>query len=148
MKEALVTCGIYLYSTTLEKILVCHATNSRWNSWSIPKGLQDEGEESDKAAMRELYEETGIMAEQLHVLEMQKLQPVKYQKQNKILESFLLVTDSDLSKQEFTCHSLTDKLFPEVDKWKWISLKEAEIMLHEAQQKNLSTITEFLSAFL
>src|SRR6185295_19485258 len=96
MKKALVTCGIYLYSIPLKKILVCHATNSPWNKWSIPKGLQDEGEELYAAAARELYEETGVSLKELHLVNALQLPAVKYQKQNKLLESFLVLTDADL----------------------------------------------------
>ncbi|HET6224898.1 MAG TPA: NUDIX hydrolase [Bacteroidia bacterium] len=145
MKPAIVTCGIYLYCTPLKKILVCHATRSPWNSWSIPKGLPDEGEEVYAAAVRELYEETGIEIKQLHVLATHNLEAKKYQKQNKILESFLVVTNSDLSKHPLACHSLTEMGYPEVDKWKWISLDEAESLLHEAQQKNISAIKELVN---
>ena len=144
MKTTVITCGIYLYDTLQKKILVCHATRSRWNQWSIPKGLPDEGESLSEAGVRELYEETGIVLDQLHVIARHKFPPVKYQKQNKQLESFLVITDSDLSNQKFTCHSYTENSFPEVDKWKWISLEEAEKLIHEAQQKNLKKIAEFI----
>lgn len=145
MKTAIVTCGIYLYSTTSEKVLVCHATHSPWNNWSIPKGLPDNGETPYAAAMRELYEETGIELEKIHTVTVQPLDARKYQKQNKILESFLVVTNSDLSTHTFVCHSFTEKQFPEVDRWKWVSLDEAEKLLHESQQKNIVIIKELLS---
>ncbi len=145
MKPALITCGIYVYSTISEKMLVCHATNSPWNRWSIPKGLQDTGEDPYTAAVRELYEETGIRAENLHTLEIQALEPVKYQKQNKILESFLLITDTDLSKQLFVCESLTEKAVPEVDSWKWITLDQLEKWVHESQQKNIPFIRKLVT---
>ena len=147
MKPAVVTSGIYLYSTQQKKILVCHATHSPWNNWSIPKGLPDEKEDVYKAGVRELYEETGVELEQLHILKMHAFKPVKYQKQNKILESVLVITDSDLSNQQFVCHSYTEKSFPEVDKWKWIALEDADKMIHESQQKNLQLINEFIKAY-
>ena len=36
-------------------------------SWSLPKGGVDEGEQMMEAAMREIYEETGIPVEELHL---------------------------------------------------------------------------------
>ena len=145
MKAATVTCGIYLYSKRIGKIVACHATHAPWNNWSIPKGIPDEGEDAYTAALRELYEETGIELHKIHVIAVHDLTAVTYQKQNKILESFLVVTDSDLSRHSFVCHSLTEREFPEVDKWKWVSLDEAEIVLHEAQQKNIVRIKKLLS---
>jgi 8-oxo-dGTP pyrophosphatase MutT (NUDIX family) len=144
VKAAIITCGIYLYSLPLRKIVVCHATRAPWNSWSIPKGLPEEGEELYAAAIRELYEETGIEVKDLHVHAVHVLESQKYQKQNKILESFLVVTTTDLDKHSFVCHSLTEKGYPEVDKWKWVALEEAENMLHESQQKNIFRIKELL----
>lgn len=40
-----------------EEILV---VNQNGNSWSLPKGHIDEGEEVLEAAVREIYEESGI----------------------------------------------------------------------------------------
>ncbi len=34
--------------------------NQNWNSWSLPKGHIDKGEEKLEAAIREIYEESGI----------------------------------------------------------------------------------------
>jgi len=144
MKPTVVTCGIYLFSIQSKKVLLCHATHAAWNSWSIPKGLPDKEEELYAAAVRELYEETGIALKQLHIISVHALEAKKYQKQNKMLESFLVLTDSDLSEHTFVCHSLTEKQFPEVDKWKWVSLEEAKKMLHETQEKNISAIEELI----
>jgi putative (di)nucleoside polyphosphate hydrolase len=146
MKEAIVTCGIYLYSIPLKKILVCHATNSPWNRWSIPKGLQDKKEKLYDAAIRELYEETGVALKELTIAGKHELEAVKYQKQNKLLHSFLVLTDADLSQHTFICHSLTERSFPEVDSWKWITVEQAEKWLHEAQQKNLPRIQELIAS--
>lgn len=147
MKPAVITSGIYLYSIRQKKLLVCHATHSPWNNWSIPKGLPDEGEDIYTAGIRELYEETGVELQQLNILKTQVFKPVKYQKQNKILESVLVITDSDLSNQKFVCHSYTEKSFPEVDKWKWVSIEDAEKMIHEAQRKNLQLINELVKVY-
>jgi 8-oxo-dGTP pyrophosphatase MutT (NUDIX family) len=136
----LITCGIYLYSTPMKKFLVCHATNSPWNSWSIPKGLKDEGEEPFVAAVRELYEETGVAIEKLHVLKKHTLPAVNYRKQKKLLESFLIITDSDLENFPFVCITHTKKGIPEVDRWKWIAPEMIVTLLHESQAANYEQI--------
>ena len=144
MKAPIVTCGIYLYDANAKKIVVCHPTQASWNNWSIPKGLPDENEVLYTAAVRELYEETGIRLERIHIKTVHTLESKKYQKQNKILESFLVVTDTDLSTHPFVCSSKTEKGFPEVDKWKWVTLSEAIKMVHETQQRNIAGIEAFL----
>lgn len=146
-KEPVITCGIYLYNTNNNKILVCHPTNSSWKQWSVPKGLKDQGEDSFTSACRELKEETGIDITGLHVLEVYTLPPVKYQKQNKILESFLLITDSNLDDHLFSCHTLVNDRFPEIDSWKWISLNKIDAYLHESQCKNSDEINRLVSNF-
>ena len=75
-----ITCGIYLYSTVKKKILICHATNARWNQWSIPKGLKEDNEELFNVGKRELHEETGIDITKYSVLKTFPLASVKYEK--------------------------------------------------------------------
>jgi predicted NUDIX family NTP pyrophosphohydrolase len=140
----LVTCGIYLYDTRQQRILVCHATGSSWKQWSIPKGLKSEGEQSLDAARRELKEETGIDTREINVVKILQLPTAKYQKQNKTLESFLLVTDSDLGHHVFTCKSLGLNAVPEVDSWKWITFEQAETWLHESQQRNIESVRKLV----
>src|SRR5688572_25105811 len=115
----IVTCGTYLYSTILNKFLVCHPTRTRWNNWSIPKGVMEKGEDVYQVCVRELDEETGIKVSNLNVVAQHPLPARKYQKQEKSLESFLLITDTDLSQHHFTCNLVEGKDFPENDKWKW-----------------------------
>lgn len=139
-----ITCGIYLYNTKNKKILVCHATNSPWNKWSIPKGLKDEGEDAYIAACRELKEETGIDIRNLHILQTHSLPAIKYKRQNKMLESYLIITDSDLDNFSFNCQMIVNDDFPEVDGWKWISLPKMKVYLHESQQKNSEEINKLI----
>lgn len=139
------TCGIYLYSTTRKKILACHATKSRWNNWSIPKGLKEEDEDCFSAAVRELYEECGLKLNDISVLLTVSLPPVKYQKQKKTLESFLIVTDSALEDFEFSCKTYIRNEYPEVDKWKWIDPGKDGHLLHETQQRNIPRVLDLVS---
>lgn len=129
----------------MKKFLVCHATNSRWNTWSIPKGLKDEGEDAFAAATRELYEETGVDIKKLHVLKKHTLPPVNYRKQKKVLESFICVTDTDLENYPFVCSSYTEKPVPEVDRWKWIEPEQIPTLLHESQAENYELIRTLIN---
>lgn len=145
MKSAsIITCGIYLYDSSNKKILICHATNASWKSWTIPKGLKDKGEDSYVTALRELDEETGIDVSKLHVIQCHPLPLVKYAKQNKILESFLIITGTSLKGHKFICRSMVNNKFPEIDKCAWVDIDQINIKLHESQQKNYSKIRELL----
>lgn len=54
-----ISAGIFLIVD--DKILLGHPTNSSWKyTYSIPKGLVDEGENIQTAAIRECKEEVGI----------------------------------------------------------------------------------------
>jgi 8-oxo-dGTP pyrophosphatase MutT (NUDIX family) len=139
-----ITCGIYLYSIPLKKILACHAARTAKTNWSIPKGIRDEGEDSFTGALRELYEETAIDLRHKKIKPQRSFEPVKYRTRNKWLESFLLVVDTDFHDHHFVCHTLVEDKFPEIDKWEWISLKEAENRLHDTQRVNIPAIREIL----
>jgi 8-oxo-dGTP pyrophosphatase MutT (NUDIX family) len=141
----IITCGIYLYSTIEQKLLLCHPTNSRWNNWSIAKGLPEAGEDNITCAVRELREETGIDLSNINILKSLALPSRKYQKQNKVLESFLIITDTDLSKHKFTSNLVEGKDFNENDKWKWVSIEDCRGMIHETQQQNLEVIEKLVN---
>jgi 8-oxo-dGTP pyrophosphatase MutT (NUDIX family) len=143
----IVTCGIYLYSTLQKQFLLCHATNSRFDIWSIPKGLPDENESCFDAASRELYEETGIELSKISVLKMQELPSVDYTKQKKILHPFLVITDTDLSTFEFSCKSLVQGKYPEVDRYGWAGFDELGSLAHETQQVNIPLLKKLVKNF-
>ncbi len=140
----IVTCGTYLYSSILKKILVCHPTRTRWNNWSIPKGVMEKGESIYEVCVRELEEETGIDIRKIHVVSSQQLPVRKYKKQEKSLESFLVITDTDLSNHQFTSNLVEGKDFPENDKWKWMTLEEMAGVVHETQRENLPLILKMI----
>jgi len=136
----IITSGTYLYSTLMNRILVCHPTNSRWNNWSIPKGVMEKGEEIYDVCVRELNEETGIDIDKINILASHRLPTRKYQKQEKSLESYLIITDTDFSDHKFISNLVEGKDFPEIDKWKWVTLEEAVKMIHQSQIENLPLI--------
>jgi 8-oxo-dGTP pyrophosphatase MutT (NUDIX family) len=140
----IVTCGTYLYSSKDEKLLVCHPTHSRWNNWSIPKGLMEPGEDILTVCLRELHEETGIDVKKINVVSQHQLPSRKYLKQAKSLESYLVVTDTDFSTHKYTSNLVDGKDFPEIDKWKWVDLVAAAGMLHQAQTENLVVISKLV----
>jgi 8-oxo-dGTP pyrophosphatase MutT (NUDIX family) len=147
-KTATVTCGIFLYDLAQQKILVCHPTNAPWNTWSIPKGLKEPTENSFSCACRELIEETGLDIHAISILKKFTLTPIQYKKQYKVLESFLLVTNTPLKEQIFSCTSFVNSTLPEVDAWKWITLDKMPLYLHESQCRLQEEIYTLLSGHL
>jgi len=145
-KSPAITCGIYLYDVPMRKFLICHATNSAWNKWTIPKGIKDKNEDPFAAATRELKEETGVDLAKINVLKIYPLPFAGYKKQNKILQSFLVVTNSDLSNFQNYCSSTVNKKFPEIDNWKWVSPELLKGLLHESQQENLDRINQLIES--
>lgn len=138
-----ITCGIYLYNTHTQKFLIGHATRSK-ASWSIPKGLKDEGEDELKAAIREMEEETGLDLNRLDVLAIHPLPQIQYKKQKKLLASFLVITATDLHDTKLVCRSLVNGQFPEINKFMWVDIGEMGRMVHEAQVQNIPLIKELL----
>lgn len=136
----IITCGTYLYSCLTKKMLVCHPTHSRWNNWSIPKGVIEPGEEVYEVWYRELLEETGIDINKVNILSLHRMPTRKYQKQEKSLDSYLVVTDTDFSEHKFTSNLVEGKDFAENDKWKWVTLEEAAPIIHPSQAENLPLI--------
>jgi 8-oxo-dGTP pyrophosphatase MutT (NUDIX family) len=140
----IVTCGTYLYSSLLGKFLVCHPTRTRWDNWSIPKGVMETGEGIYDVCQRELNEETGIDLSKVNILKQHQLPSRKYKKQQKKLESFLVITDTDFTGHKFTCNLVIGKNFPENDKWNWVTLEEAVPIIHETQAENLPLIATLI----
>ena len=52
-----ISCGTLIINKK-GQLLLCHVTNTE--KWDIPKGIQDPGESTLQAAVRELHEEAGI----------------------------------------------------------------------------------------
>ena len=124
------TCGIFLVDAKKRAILVCHATNSPWNSWGIPKGLAEPGEEFIDTAIREFQEETGLRLEKSQVT---YLGTVDYKTGPKKLVAFWAKTDdidTVIDVKALKCISMVKEAgkepFPEVDKYKWIDLDSPE----------------------
>lgn len=71
------------------KILLCHPTNSAWeNSYSIPKGLLEDGEDDISAAIRETFEETGLNLSKLRGrLESEGRHLIEYRRKNGVYKT-------------------------------------------------------------
>ncbi|HEY0060825.1 MAG TPA: NUDIX hydrolase [Telluria sp.] len=101
------------------QLLLCHVTNTA--HWDIPKGMQDPGETTLQAAMRELREEAGIVfaAEQF-----EDLGSFDYRRDKRLHLYLVRAGDSlgdlsQLSCSSFFPHPDSGLPTPETDGFRW-----------------------------
>src|SRR5512133_4127659 len=96
--------------------LVAVVHRPRYDDWSLPKGKLDEGESFEEAALREVWEETG-----LRVSLDQELPSVEYTVRDrpKRVRYWLMSVESDPG---FAPND-------EVDELRWLSPRDAEALL-------------------
>lgn len=145
-----VAAGIFLIRED-GQILICHPTNHATDFWSIPKGKVDDGEKILDAAIRETYEETNINVVNYNIIKI--LEPVNYGHKKKILHPYVLWEKAnnhwDWNAFDIKCNSnvpLDRGGFPEMDDYKWVSIEEARVLLHETQVACLDTIEAFINS--
>jgi len=128
-----ITCGIVLENTE-GQILICHPTNAPKNSWSIPKGLNEDLEDFWETAKRELLEETSIDLNQFDYTMEEIPRLFIYKNKRKCLKVFWVkLNDNKIDQVKLKCKSFVDDDFPEVDKFMWTSPDEALKFLHQTQ---------------
>lgn len=135
------TCGIYLISAD-NKLLIGHPTNAPMTIWGIPKGLQNPGESNKTTAGREFFEETGLNIDPSKMIE---LSPVLYKTGLKKLYPFIFKSQTHSMNIIPKCFSMVypkDKRipFPEIDIFKWVTIDEAFLLIHETQKQHLQFI--------
>jgi 8-oxo-dGTP diphosphatase len=96
----------------------------RYDDWSLPKGKLDAGETFEEAALREVWEETGLRCELVH-----ELPPVHYsvRERPKIVRYWLMNVVSDPG---FTPND-------EVDELRWLSAADAGALLTYDRDKEV-----------
>lgn len=128
-----ITCGIILENTE-GQILICHPTNAPKNSWSIPKGLNEDLEDFWETAKRELLEETSVDLDQLDYTFEEVPRLFFYKNKKKCLKAFWIkLNDNKIDQVKLECKSLVDNDFPEVDKFMWTSPDEVLKLVHQTQ---------------
>lgn len=116
------SCGVLVVDSS-KNLLMLHVTGQ--NFWDIPKGTQEEAEVPVATALREMKEESGILASQEDLVEIGWCQYNMY----KDLWLFILYVDTvDLSKLKCRSTFTDEKLrieMPEIDDYKLIPLEDA-----------------------
>lgn len=132
---------MYRYKNAGIEIFLAHPggpffKNKDNGSWSIPKGLIEEGEEPLNTAVREFVEETGIKPKPPFI-------PVDSirQKGGKIVYAWAFEGDiptgfepvSNSFEIEWPPHSGKNQSFPEIDKAEFFTSEEAGLKINPAQ---------------
>lgn len=141
-----ITCGIYLYSTEIDRVLVGHVSNR--NSWSIPKGHLERNDKSYfTCAIRELWEETNISISDINILKKYEFDFTVYRSGNKKIKTFLIITDTPIEKLDIKCNSYfyeNNTKTPEFDAYKWIKVDSLRNYVHYAQHQNIEKIKNLI----
>ncbi len=139
MNDILTTCAV-LYRFE-DKFLICHATRSPY--WGLPKGIEDP-DDIDKAytASRELYEETNII---IPKNELNFLGIYDYT-ENKNMALFEYWTDEKFPIDQMKCISMFNdnygRKLPEVDAYKYVTLKESRDYVNRATFRILKKVVK------
>jgi predicted NUDIX family NTP pyrophosphohydrolase len=152
--EMLCTCGILYRISTTNIFLVGHATMSP--DWSIPKGCMEENDNEDKAiaASREFKEETGILIDPSKI---NYIGTFKYKKEKDLALFCYHVNSSDaISTDKMFCSTYFDFKYtnknkenkiaklPEIDKYKYIDIKDASNYVNKKMFKILRDNIEWI----
>lgn len=123
MSAGAISCGTLVVNAA-GQLLLCHVTNTP--KWDIPKGMQDAGESALEAAMRELFEEAGVVfgAERFEDLGCFDYRPDKRLHLFKVLALADLPDLSVLTCTSFFPHPKTGKPTPETDGFRWAGRDE------------------------
>lgn len=148
-----ISAGILLYRYRGDKleVLLVHLGGPYWvnkdeGSWSIPKGLSEEGEDLLLAARREFKEETSFTVEGEFISLGNLKQP-----SGKIIHAWALEGEIDVEKissntftLEWPKHSGKIQEFPEVDRGAWYDMETAHRKITRGQLPFLDKLKDKL----
>lgn len=102
------------------KILLNHPTNAGWfETYSIPKGLVEEGEDKIDTAIRETYEEVGIKIPKEMIDTTEHV--VEYIKNNKVFKTvtYYVVNLNNYTTEEFNIPDILDVKQLQIEEVDW-----------------------------
>lgn len=130
--------AVVVISEADDRILIGHAPNvaDKPNSWDFPKGHIQEGEEAITAAIRELYEETGLV---IAPSDLTELNTVRY---NGGTLTFYKVSLPSIVT-DLKCNSYFEmwgKRMPELSRFDWVPADHLPSLLYKSLLKPFETI--------
>lgn len=148
------SAGVLMYRRWQKEIqvLLVHPGGPFWSkkdegAWTIPKGEFNSPEDPLEAAKREFMEETGMPVSGVF----KTMTPVK-QKSGKMIYAFCIEGDLDIKKirsntfeLEWPPHSRQIKVYPEIDRAEWFTIREAMKKINAGQVALLDELEKMLS---
>jgi putative (di)nucleoside polyphosphate hydrolase len=134
-----VSCGTLVLNSA-GALLLCHVTNTA--KWDIPKGMQDPGESTLQAAMRELREEAGVVFE---ATRFEDLGGFAY-RPDKRLHLYLVRAGDELGDlrrlvcTSFFPHPVSGQPTPEADGFRWAAREQVARLCWPRMGKLLLTL--------
>jgi 8-oxo-dGTP pyrophosphatase MutT (NUDIX family) len=134
-----VSCGTLVVNRH-GQLLLCHVTHTA--KWDIPKGMQDPGETTLEAAMRELREESGLVFDAARFVD---LGPFTYRR-DKSLHLYKVDSGDELANldhlvcRSYFPHHATGKPTPEMDGFCWATRAEMRQMCWPRMAEVLDSI--------
>jgi 8-oxo-dGTP diphosphatase len=117
------------------KWLICK--HSGYHKWVLPKGIVEEGENPKQAAVREVREETGVMAEIIKKITAEAT--YKYTKNGTLIDKRVEFYLMKYLSGDIKNHSW------EMEEVKWATGEEAlKLLAFETERKILKTATELV----
>lgn len=136
------SAGILLFRKNVGdlEVFLVHPGGPFWKNkdegvWSIPKGELNENEESLPAAIREFFEETGVLLSGDFI----PLNPVRLKSGKKV---FAWALEKDIDSENILSNNFeiewppkSGKMqsFPEVDRGEWLTVSEAKKKINTGQ---------------
>lgn len=138
------SCGIFLITKTWKVLIGKSGRAGAHQQYSIPKGQREPGEDSLRAALRELQEESNITLTDEQIRNIIELPEESYPKKRKKLHGFFLPYLNEDDFTDIKCNTFTASGKPELEDLQWRSMKECETLLHPTQASSILKITEYL----
>jgi predicted NUDIX family NTP pyrophosphohydrolase len=134
------------------EVLIAHPGGPFWarkdsGAWSVPKGLVEQGEDPEQAALREFTEETGFSVDSGDIF---SLGSVTMRSGKEVMAWAApgavdpAQASSNLVTMEWPRGSGRVIDFPEVDRVAWVSVEQAARLLNPAQVPFLARLTKYL----
>jgi predicted NUDIX family NTP pyrophosphohydrolase len=133
------SAGLLIYrrqGKQIEVLLVHPSGNyNRHKPWGIPKGLPDEGETLEEAAVRETREEAGVDMGSTAAANLISLGHIDYTRSKKRVHAWAVVAPPDAAPRTASW---------EVDRAEFVSMEEARRLMHPDQMAFLDRLEELI----